>query len=802
MRQLSVWSALRLPMGFLWLISFFLLPKAAEASHIIGGDVSMQQQGGEPGLFRLQLNQYWDEKQTGKDTRDASVRLLIYRKNNPVFVEAITLKLQETLPLEFANSACAEFRELEFTEARYYDVVQFDPQKYTDPGGYYIVWERCCRNDDLTNTNSAIAAGVGMVFYLEFPPMVRGGRPFVNSSPDFKLPNGDYICLNKPFTYDVSATDADGDLLLYTIVQPFNGYTTRSVPFSVSDAPRASYPPITWNRGYSLANVIPGNPPLNINTTTGIVNVRANREGLFLFTVQCEEYRNGQRIGVVRRDIQLPVVDCSKNTPTPAIISVNNRPVSGDLVWCGSQPLVFRVDKNENYRYQWQRDGVNITGANADTLDVKIVGKYTVVTSQAKICANDTVSKQVTVSFVTPPTVKLRLEGTKPFCSGDTIVLQAEGQPGYQYQWRRNGTVLAAQETASLRVTQSGRYEVLARPGAAVCEGLDSLSLTFFPRPEARISAARPDLCPGDSVLLTATNQPGSRFDWRRDGTPFGDTINRVQTRLGGTFRVKVTNPSGCSAESALLTIRQNEQPTALLDSIPPLCGSPESVVTLNGQPVGGVYSGPGVNGNRFDPTQAGTGRHPITYRVTSAQGCRAEQTRIAVVSPGPRVTGPPSYILFKGNSVQIKTQATEEIGQYIWSPPVSLSRPDVPNPIASPLVTTPYQLTAISTVGCPTSFSIVVEVVEPMYIPSAFSPNGDGLNDVWVIPNAGQFPNCDVAVYNRWGEVVFQSKGYTIPWDGTSRQERVSPGVYTYRINTGEGPYSTTYRGQLTVIY
>jgi gliding motility-associated-like protein len=94
------------------------------------------------------------------------------------------------------------------------------------------------------------------------------------------------------------------------------------------------------------------------------------------------------------------------------------------------------------------------------------------------------------------------------------------------------------------------------------------------------------------------------------------------------------------------------------------------------------------------------------------------------------------------------------------------------------------------------------VEVREPLYIPSAFSPNADGLNDTWVIPNSASFPLCEVAVYNRWGEVVFSSKGYAQPWDGTYRQMPVDEGVYTYRIVTGPGALDTVYRGKVTVMH
>ncbi|WP_460912134.1 gliding motility-associated C-terminal domain-containing protein [Spirosoma areae] len=787
--------------GGLLLIVAVLLSLGVRATHIIGGDVSMQAVGKTPGLFRLQLNQYWDEVKTGTGNRDGSVKLLIFRKQNPVLIESVELDLQETLPLTFDNAACAMLRQLNFTEARYYKTHQFDPKLYTDPGGYYIVWERCCRNDDLTNVNSAIPAGLAMVFYLEFPPMLKNGATFQNSSPDFRVPNGDYICINKPFTFNAGATDADGDQLRYSLVTPLNGYTNRTTPLMLTDIARTSYPPITWATGYSVATSIPGNPPLSINPNTGQLTVRANREGLFLFTVQCEELRNGERIGVVRRDFQLPVVDCSKNTPPPAVVMANGKTAS-ELVWCGSQPLVLSIEKDPLWAYQWQKDGENLRGAITDTLQVRATGVYTVVKSQANACASDTTSQAVKVQYVTAPPVKLTVTAPQPYCAGDTVTLRAEGQPGYQYRWRRDQKELTGEQQATLRVVQSGQYDVLARPKEAVCEGQDSLRVRFNPRPSAQLNASAQTFCPDESVQLTAENGTGYSFVWQQDGNKLGETTNPLTVRQGGTYRVTITAPTGCSATSNSVTLTQHDRPAALLDSIAAVCVSSNSVLTLGGQPAGGVYAGPGVHGNRFDPARAGVGRHQITYTVTSDNGCRAEQSRWAVVSAGLTLTGKTSYQIVKGASVELTTQSSEPISRYHWDPPASLNRTDVANPLASPLETTPYQLTAVGAGGCWSTLSILVEVTEPMYVPSAFSPNADGQNDVWIIPNITSFPQCEVSVFNRWGELLFSSRGYTQPWDGTYQTEPVPAGLYTYQIRTGSGPLSATYRGQLMVIH
>lgn len=783
------------------LLAALLLSAGVRATHIIGGDVSMRAVGTTPGLFRLQLNQYWDETKTGAGNRDPVVKLLVFRKNNPILIEGIILNLKEAVPLAFGNAACAKLRNLNFTEARYYANYQFDPSRYTDPGGYYMVWERCCRNDGLTNVNSAAPDGVAMVFYLEFPPMQKNGRAFTNSAPDFHPPNGDYICLNKLFTFDAGAVDADGDQLRYSLVTPLNGYTNRMTPSTGDESPKKSYPTINWGPGYSLTNIIPGNPALSIDAATGKLSVRASQEGLYLFTVQCEEIRNGERIGVVRRDFQLPVVDCSKTTPPPAVVMVNGQPTT-DLVRCAGQPLVLTVEKNPIWAYQWQKDGNNLRGATADTLQVRDSGVYTVVKSQASTCSNDTMSQAVNVKFTQGAPVTLSVLNPKPNCAGDTLTLQATSQPDYTYRWRRDGQDLAGAQQASLRVSQPGQYMVLIKSASAVCpEGRDSLNVTLNARPTAQIVASAPTFCAGDSVQLSASNANGYRYRWQRDNAPLSDTVSRVVARQAGAYRVTVTGPTGCTASSANLRLTQYDRPVVQFDSLAPVCSAGGLPVSLVGQPTGGTYSGPGVIGDRFDPATAGVGLHTLTYTVTSDKGCRAGQNRRVRVLTGPNLTGQTLYRIAKGSSVQLLVQANESVSRYAWSPPTALSRADIASPVASPAETTPYQLTAINTFGCSTTLTVRVEVVEPLYIPSAFSPNADGQNDSWVILNIQSFPRCEVMIYNRWGELIFYSRGYAQPWDGIYGQKLVETGIYTYQIRTNDEALPATYRGQLTVI-
>lgn len=95
---------------------------------------------------------------------------------------------------------------------------------------------------------------------------------------------------------------------------------------------------------------------------------------------------------------------------------------------------------------------------------------------------------------------------------------------------------------------------------------------------------------------------------------------------------------------------------------------------------------------------------------------------------------------------------------------------------------------------GTPVTFSIIAEpssnsvVTQDIIIPNAFTPNGDGINDTWAIKSLENYPNCMVAVYNRWGEKLYSSVGYPIPWDGTYKGIYLPVGTYYYIINFKNG--------------
>ncbi len=286
------------------------------ATHIVGGELQMTFISGT--TYQMTLNMYWDRVSTVKDN---NITIGFYRKSNNTRIQTLLMPLVQETDLQFPVDTCTNQVLLRFTKLVYQAQVTLNATNYSDPQGYYVTWERCCRNNSIVNI---VAPGnAANSFYLEFSAIIQGGNPFINNTPVFSTPQTSYLCLNNDFTFPFGATDPDGDVLVYSLVTPYNGIASNFNPNPAPPAVYSPYPPteVNWALGYSAANAIPSNvgQPLTINPSTGLLSGNPGRTGLFVFSVRCEEYRGSVKIGEVRRDYQILVKNCQELNPEPQI---------------------------------------------------------------------------------------------------------------------------------------------------------------------------------------------------------------------------------------------------------------------------------------------------------------------------------------------------------------------------------------------------------------------------------------------------------------------------------------------------
>jgi gliding motility-associated-like protein len=171
-----------------------------------------------------------------------------------------------------------------------------------------------------------------------------------------------------------------------------------------------------------------------------------------------------------------------------------------------------------------------------------------------------------------------------------------------------------------------------------------------------------------------------------------------------------------------------------------------------------------------------------------------------------------PNQTICDGQSVMIGGNPSAQNGAapytYAWSPTTGLNNPNISNPVASPTTTTTYTLVITDNLNITSSASATVTVIDcssqsaDLYIPNIFSPNDDGLNEVFYVRGEG-ITGLELLIYNRWGEKIFESADINHGWDGTYKGKECIPGVYTYmvKIRFSNLQYDVVKSGTITLV-
>ncbi|OKS89171.1 PKD domain-containing protein [Mucilaginibacter polytrichastri] len=284
----------------------------------------------------------------------------------------------------------------------------------------------------------------------------------------------------------------------------------------------------------------------------------------------------------------------------------------------------------------------------------------------------------------------------------------------------------------------------------------------------------------------------------------FSHNYNTFNAPLTKNYHIKMEAYSGGTCASVTdKTITIHANPTVILSTIGSICQE-KSAVQITEDKQGftgtGVFSGTGVSSTGlFSPATAGAGTFTISYLFTASTGCTYSTTQQVTVYPTPIISAPASLTVLEGGQLTINATTTSTGLTYLWTPAAGLSDPTSLTPIANPTDDTQYTLLATSPNGCMAALQVFVSVLKAPVVPNTFTPNGDGHNDTWNIKYLDSYPNATVEIFTRYGEKIYSSVGYPVPWDGNYKGASLPVGVYYYIINPKNG--RNTMSGSLTII-
>jgi gliding motility-associated-like protein len=197
--------------------------------------------------------------------------------------------------------------------------------------------------------------------------------------------------------------------------------------------------------------------------------------------------------------------------------------------------------------------------------------------------------------------------------------------------------------------------------------------------------------------------------------------------------------------------------------------------------------------------SRAGTFRVSMFY--STAIGCNSDTViKQVIVHPYPVVDAGPDQVVLSGGQVVLRATVSGSSNyQYLWTPPTGLDNPAILQPSSSPDDDILYTLTVTGEGGCSASDEVFVRRLLKPEIPNAFTPNGDGINDLWIIKYLDTYPGATVRVFDRYGKSILESTGYPRPWDGTIGGKPIPSGTYYYIVDPKNSLKPIT--GSVTII-
>lgn len=745
---------------------FFCLffTKPLWASHIIGGELTYVCNGN--GAYDFVLHLYRDCGSEGPDF-DQSLELSYYLCPNGDcgdYMQSDGRLIRGTQPeislVDPPDLACLVSPPNICVEQAIYTFRNRSTSPFTPKvdSTYLVAFQICCRNETILNISNPRVTG--STYMVEITPPSQAA---CNSSPTFENFPPTIICLNEPLNFDHSATDLDGDSLVYSLCTPIIGGGTRGSSESTTSPetgasecdgglPNPACPPSS--DGYEGVNFIGdftaeqpmvGNPVVTINSETGAITGTPNLQGQFLVGVCVEEYREGVLLGRIQRDFQFNVAPCTKEVvaqiaadDVAIVTGPNGEEIRNfNLKFCGSETATFvneSFDRNfiDSVRWEFSEGIVNADDFNAS---VQFPGQGTY---EGKLFINE----------------------DDPSC-GDSINIFVEILPDLQagFLQRFDSCVIGP-----VTFTDTSFSEI---------DGIISWQWDF-----------------DDSETSTQQNP-----------------VHQYDNSGNYDISLRVTDVNGCTDEETVsINYSPAPQSISISESSGGGCNPTPIIFTNNSMPIGDDYNilwnfGDGNTSNEISPTHIyeSPGIYTVSLSIESPSGCEVAESYNDLITilaaPTANFSLSPEELTSTNPTVQVRDNS-QNANTFLYNFNEQGTSTEQ-NPTFTFNTTGLQPITQIVTApsGCQDTFQQVIDVIPfvEWYMPNAFTPTRDGVNDIFIgngnLDGATDFV---FTIWNRWGELIFETNDDAVGWNGRKNNTgRDSPaGVYIYvlRYRTPRG--------------
>lgn len=860
-------------------ISFFVTVPTF-ANHITGGEMyyTLVSQSGNDYTYRVTLKLYRDCFSTGAQL-DASAPIAIYDKSTGLMVWSSSIPRTQMVTLSLGSpDPCINNPPAVCYEVGYYT---FDVTLPATVNGYTISYQRCCRISGINNLIGS--SSVGATYTAEIPGTLFLATAPANNSAKFVGTDTVIVCANNAFSYSFAAVDDDpNDILSYTFCDAFTGGT------SSAPAPNPpSGPPYSWvpYSGGGFNGSAPLGSNISINPTTGLLSGIAPAAGIYVVTVCVNEIRNGVTIATQRKDLQIKVGDCDRATATlnPQYISCdgftltfsNNTPSAliNTYNWSFGDPAsgANNISTLATPTHTFSDTGVYtiklVTNLNQPCSDsataiVKVYPGFFPGFTTAGICylnpvqfidttrtvygtvnswswnfgdlttLADTSHQQhpswqypgpgpKTINFIVTSskgcidtvTQVLDLLDKPPLsvafndtliCITDNVQLQAIGTGNFS--WTPLVNIVNA-NTATPTVTPSVTTTYQVELESSGCRNYDTVRVRVVDRVTL---SARADTtsCQGDPVQLSLITD-GLQYIWSPAATLSNPTvINPIATPTVTTTYQVIARIGSCTATDDL-TVFVVPYPFVTLAPDTTICyNTPAQLYgTFRGTSFTWTPANSLNNPNIINPVATPPRTTNYILSVFDTLGCPKPGRDSMLVTVLPKI------IPFAGRDTAViigqPLQFNAEGGvSYLWTPSTGLSNPTIANPIGiydGSFDNIRYRVDVFNAAGCSDSAFVNVKIFKTapsIFVPTAFTPNNDGLNDVIRPIAVGMREIKYFRIYNRWGQMVFNTTTNGQGWDGRINGSPQATNVFVWMVSATDylgNPYFR--KGTVTLI-